>query len=242
MGLFGGRRRKLEEWAAAHGFQYNRVEDRPKPGRLEAPPGPPSEVFDQDRFLASQLPTVLYVHQTADTAGLFAKHPPRIGDVLSGTWREYPVAVFNFTWRTHATHSDVPGNSRPGGDMTKLCALAEVPLNAPRLLLVKETRVGRLMEKITGNEDVEIGVPELDERWTLSTEDPEFAKELLDPGMIDFLMQEDMTRNRFELAGPMLLVQGRIWMKAPNIEEGLNLTTDFADRIPPAVRKQWGAS
>ncbi len=90
----------------------------------------------------------------------------------------------------------------------------------------------------TGLAPIDLGSPEFHSRFDVTTEDPDFARSLVDSRMREWLAGLEAGFN-FELMGRHLLV----YSKRRSVEDLaplFDVATGFPDRIPPAVWRDYG--
>ena len=229
--------KKLVEWATRNGFRYDLASQRPKTGMNQPKPGPAPDVFDQDRFLTSALPTARLIDKTAVQGTFLASNPPRVENVVTGGWRNLPMSALHVSWQVDEGSFDTPTSGRV--DKVVVGAVTEVGLTLPTLTLSRETRVSRLLKAIDLS-DVELGVPEIDRTWQIRTGDPDFARTLLDERMLEFLRGEELKKLWFETGGPFVFVGREGLLASGDLELYLNAAAEFVTRIPEPIWRARG--
>ncbi len=113
-----------------------------------------------------------------------------------------PVWVFDYTYYQEGYNPNTNSTTRTDHYFT--CALAELPAaGLPPTRISREGFFSKIARGV-GIEDVEIGSKEFDKRFKIKSADPAFAKELLDPGVQQWLMSQRDEMN-FEVEDRLLL-------------------------------------
>jgi hypothetical protein len=113
-----------------------------------------------------------------------------------------PVWVFDYTYYTEGYNANTNSTSRQDHYFT--CAVAELPAaNIPPTRISREGFFSKIARGI-GIEDVELGSKEFDRKFKVKSSNPAFAKELLDPGVQQWLMSQREEMN-FEVEDRLLL-------------------------------------
>lgn len=91
------------------------------------------------------------------------------------------------------------------------CALVDVPFVAPHTLLRRESRGSRFVAWAGGPSDMQIGVAEFDRRHKVQAVDEDFARTLLDPNVVGWVLHADEvgTSMMFEFLGNKLLCMSK---------------------------------
>lgn len=98
------------------------------------------------------------------------------------------------------------GNDSHSRTYRQTCALYAVPFSSPNLSLSRQGFFDRIAVSF-GGADVRIGNPDFDERYRVKCQDEGFARMLLDPRFVDFLMREGRAGEiEIEIAGNHVLV------------------------------------
>ena len=116
--------------------------------------------------------------------------------------------------------------------------MAELPVALPRIDIVPEA-VGHQVLQLLGGTDVEVESHEFNRRWRVITDDPRYARAVLDPRMIDRLVAEDAN-------GLMLRIEGGAvytWQPgrhgADALARQLAVVTGLARRVPQHVIREY---
>jgi hypothetical protein len=145
-------------------------------------------------------------------------------DVITGTHRGRPFLAAEFDVYHRGEHGP------------QQCIWVRTP--APRPALSVRKVVGGQSGVNAGiGLAVQIGNPAFDERFEVSTENERFAFDVLNPQMIQFLLNEARGLRAFWLLGDQLDVLDEVsdHRDPAQLVPALDLRCDIPDRIPPAV-------
>ena len=153
-----------------------------------------------------------------------------IENVLWGDWDGEPMQAFDYWYYTESTDS----NGRRTRSYRRFsCVLVEVGAAFPHLEMTREGVFSRLADHV-GLEDIEFESPEFNRRYNVKAENRRFAYELLDAGMLEWLVNFDQGLS-FEVAGNRILAY-RNRAKPSSLVPLIGTAMMFRDRIPRVAR------
>ncbi len=159
-----------------------------------------------------------------------ASPPKAVGarDVISGTHRSRPFI---------ATQFDV----RQQGEQVFVTAIwLALPAMRPGVVVNQVNRLQSRIRSRIGQGDIQLGVPEFDDRFEITTEDETFARAVLTPDVVHFLLTDPRAARGFAIYGDHLNVHDGV-SDHGNPEQliaALDLRCDLLDRIPEATLSQ----
>ncbi|MEM7427997.1 MAG: hypothetical protein AAF441_18035 [Pseudomonadota bacterium] len=103
-----------------------------------------------------------------------------------------------------------------------------MPINAPRVLIVKENLASKLLASLT-RIDLDVESELFNRRYHVLTSDKAFARSLLDARVLDLIVQGE-GRMEFEFLGTKLLI--RTPVLEPELMPGL---VTYAERFPTVI-------
>lgn len=121
------------------------------------------------------------------------------------------------------------------GRISYACGIAavRVPLSFKGLVARPEGSFDRLGEK-----DLQFDSQEFNRRYRVTAVDEKFARELIHPGLIEYLMR--IEPRQWQLAGPYLVIARIGIFKTAQFDEVIEDIDGFLDLIPEKVRKEIG--
>jgi len=156
-------------------------------------------------------------------------------NVMSGGVGGDRVWVFDYTYYTESHNSD-GGTSRH--DHYFSCAVIELPAaGLPPTRVSREGFFSKIARGI-GIEDVEVGVPEFDRRFKIKAASPDHARELLDPGVQQWLMMLPEEIN-FEVEDRLLLAYSK-QRPLDEVRPLLDAVTSLRMQLPRGVLDRYG--
>lgn len=116
--------------------------------------------------------------------------------------------------------------------------LVELPVVLPRLELVPETVAERFVKSLGGG-DLDVESYEFNRRWRVLCRDPRYAHAVLDPRMVERLLQPDALdlAIRFEGGAVLAWQPGRVG--TDTLARRLGVLTGVARRIPEHVVREY---
>ncbi|HVL80843.1 MAG TPA: DUF3137 domain-containing protein [Actinomycetota bacterium] len=156
-------------------------------------------------------------------------------NVAWGRWKDLDVRVFDYWYYTEST--DSKGNtSRSYSRFT--CAMTPVPDAWPHLSVTRETVLSRLGDFV-GFRDIQFESDEFNRCFQVKSSDPRFASYLIDPRMMQWLLDGN-TRWSFEMnAGWLLVWSGRL--REPKLHGHLYALAGFLRQVPKVVHEVFGS-
>lgn len=156
---------------------------------------------------------------------LFSRgHDGEIVDVLWGSWRRLEVKAFEY--RSAGGAGDVAAARRFA------CALGPAPAEWAPLSVEPEAFLTPISERIRLR-TVQIGAAPFDDRFDVRCDDEAFARQLLDPGVQEWMLAFDSWG--FEVNGRLVLAYRPVDGPIPTTE-ALEALGGFLERIPMAAR------
>ncbi|HEX6356745.1 DUF3137 domain-containing protein [Actinophytocola sp.] len=160
-------------------------------------------------------------------------HGRRVTHVLRGSHRDRDVLVFQYTYK----------ETTGAGDERKTeiyhRTVAALPTPAPRPTLeVTRKGLGRKLLDVFGGRGLRLDSEEFNKTFVVETEDETFARDVLGPGMVEWLLSDYRPRTipfRFERADLLVWRPGEINLSA--VDELADYVCDILDRTPSFVWK-----
>jgi hypothetical protein len=149
-------------------------------------------------------------------------------NVLRGTHDERAFVAFDYSYR------DTTGVGQDRRTHTYRFSVVALHLGVrtPGLSVAPTGFFGRLVNAVTGR-DIPIGVPSFDEAFTVTTPSPEFARDVLHPGILE--VQQHHPDLAWRLDGDSMLVIRNGQQTPQEIEAKLHFMDAVLDRIPAHV-------
>ncbi|WP_144016184.1 DUF3137 domain-containing protein [Demequina sp. NBRC 110052] len=116
--------------------------------------------------------------------------------------------------------------------------LVELPVTLPRLDLVPEG-VGTHAAKAFGGSDVDVESHAFNRRWRVIASDQRYAHAILDPRMIDRLLQSDLEGVSLRIDGGAVLLWSPGRRGTEDLARRLSVLTSVARRIPAHVVREY---
>ncbi|WP_084125263.1 hypothetical protein [Demequina sp. NBRC 110054] len=218
-------RKELTEFAASHGWQFE-GRTTAYSGRFSGTPFDSGTRRRQEdvlrgTFAGARCATYTHVYEidrrrtqaSGGTLGLALFDDAGLGSALvSGSSRGSRVEAFQVT-------------------------LVELPVDLPRIDLVPEG-IGSRAAKLFGGSDVDVESHAFNQRWRVVSHDPRYAHSLLDPRMIDRLVQSDATGVALRIDGGALMMWSPGRRGVEDLARRLSLLTSVARRIPAHVVRE----
>ncbi|CAM3802388.1 hypothetical protein KIPE111705_25690 [Kibdelosporangium persicum] len=157
-------------------------------------------------------------------------------DVVTGEHRGRPFLAARF-W------VDKPMDTRgPGGPRPEYAIWVRTPAPRPTLDVRAVPKLQSAVGSATGTGDLKIGHREFDARYQVTAENADFARAVLSPQLVDFLLTDPRPFDGFWMRGGQLEVVRDVVNdhRDPGpLLAALDLRCDILDRIPPQV---WASS
>lgn len=153
--------------------------------------------------------------------------------VLRGTFNGQECATFAHVFDTTR---DAEGNS--GGTQSYQVTLAELPVALPRLDIVPEN-FPAAVAKALGGGDVDVESYEFNQRWRVITNDQRYAHAVLDPRMIERLLQLDVQGLAVRIDGGAVYVWSMGRKGVDTLARRLGVVSGIARHIPKHVLREY---
>ena len=116
--------------------------------------------------------------------------------------------------------------------------LAELPVRLPRVDIVPEGIAAQVAKRL-GGRDVDVESHAFNQRWRVLADDPRYAHALLDPRMVERLLQVDAEGVAIRIEGGAVLTwqQGRQGVE--QLSKRLSVVTGVAKRIPEHLLREY---
>lgn len=186
--------------------------------------------FDADAFTSSPLPLVASGTKVeGKTLGYSGSHD--VGQTMAGQWRGHRAVVLDYY--TSSENFSTATQSWGGSTTTHVtCAVIEVPAQLPVLAISPAGALGRLAERL-GGQDVEVGHPDFDREFRVRG----------DAGLAREVLTVDLAEQIRQLAGePELQIGGRFAVacksgpiEASKLEPLLNAVVTLREAIPESM-------
>ncbi len=205
-----------------------------------------------------------YVPRTTTYSGRFSGPPFSTGvrrrqeDVLRGNFGGADCATYTHVYETERDGRSTSGaifgtavfgdaslgssmltsGTRSSSTEAFQVTLVELPVRLPRIDFVPEG-LGTRTAKLFGGSDVDVESHAFNRRWRVVAQDPRYAHSLLDPRMIDRLVQEDAQGVALRLEGGALMMWSPGRRGVDDLARRLSLLTSVARRIPAHVVREY---
>ncbi|MEP6973359.1 MAG: hypothetical protein ABI869_04340, partial [Actinomycetota bacterium] len=185
-------------------------------------------------MMATQLGLEYFASDPFGTLGepfaLFEKGDGRgVENVLSGTWQQIDVRLFDYWYHEESTDSN--------GHTSKTyyrfdCVVAPVDAACSRLVIAHENLGTRLANALTFH-DIQLESEDFNRAYYVRSPDPKFANDLVDARMIEWLLQSGAGYS-FEVVGNAMLCFCRK-VGPMEVVPLLGTAKAFRDHIPRVV-------
>ncbi len=158
-------------------------------------------------------------------------HSRRACNCLDGTYKNLPVILFDYTYKTGSGKSETTHNLS--------VLLARLNIYCPKLIIRPETVLDRFAA-LVGFGDINFESEEFNRAFNVHCESKKFAYDICHPQMMEFMLQnQSMT---WELQGNHVLLYCYAMGTFDPEEAGtcLRLAVEFAARIPSYLLKEAG--
>jgi hypothetical protein len=150
-------------------------------------------------------------------------------NVLTGTFRERPMAAFDYSYQTHST--DSKGNRTTTTHRYAICSLA-LPAAVPSFELVPEGLLGRVGTML-GMQDIELESEDFNRRFRVRCDDPKLAYDLLPPRTMQALLARPAQHVRLSAADAVCWESGS--HSPSELLARLDTLSTFLDGVPSWV-------
>jgi hypothetical protein len=118
------------------------------------------------------------------------------------------------------------------------CGLTSLPAPVPHLVIEPES-ILRGLREVLGLLDQQFESEEFNRRWKVRCDDPRFASAAVSPTVMEFLLDDTVSRVRFELRGPWLLFS--VKRDAPEfLPTAISWAEALRTRLPAVVWSLYG--
>ncbi len=151
-------------------------------------------------------------------------------NVLSGEWKGLPLRYADYEYWIRGQRSKTAYRS---------IVLFDLPIDVPRTSIRRENILTRAAD-LAGFPDIDFESEEFNREYRISSEDPEFARALVDARMMRWLLDE-AKRSVFELRGSTILAYYLLFTDPSDLDWFLDRAVGFRDHIPRMVWSGYGA-
>ncbi|HEX2021923.1 MAG TPA: hypothetical protein VHH36_04375 [Candidatus Thermoplasmatota archaeon] len=155
---------------------------------------------------------------------------PRVANEMRGAFKGRQVRCFDFAYTVQSGKNKT---TRHRG-----VAICEVPRSWPRVCIVPET-VGHKIADALGADDIDFESQEFSDRFWVRGDDARFAYDVIDPRMMEYLMEPGVTR--WEIREGRLAVWQDRHFRPEEIAPALDRLVGFVERVPAHVRAREAA-
>lgn len=147
-------------------------------------------------------------------------------NILSGTFREHEVMVFDYHYETHST--DSKGHSQTNHYYFSFFILL-MPVSFPELLICKEGFFSKIVQAL-GYDDIDFESYEFSRKFCVRSKDKKFAYDVCNGRMIEYLLANtDLT---IEIENNVLTISFNSQLKPERIEPNLNRLVELRSLMP----------
>lgn len=147
-------------------------------------------------------------------------------NILSGTFREHEVMVFDYHYETHST--DSKGHSQTHHHYFSFFILL-MPVSFPELLICKEGFFSKIAQAL-GYDDIDFESYEFSRKFCVRSKDKKFAYDVCNGRMIEYLLANtDLT---IEIENNVLTISFDSQLKPERIEPNLNRLVELRSLMP----------
>jgi Protein of unknown function (DUF3137) len=159
----------------------------------------------------------------------------RARNVITGTEQGRPFTAFDYSYETSST--DSKGDRTTSTHRFAVYAVA-LPAYLPTLQVTPEGAFRRLAGAIGLMRDIELESEDFNRRFTVRSQDPKFASDVLTPRTMEYLLSGPVVAWRIEGTAMLRWESGRLDPAA--IVEATSVLDRVADGIPAFVWKDHG--
>ena len=147
-------------------------------------------------------------------------------NVISGTYRQNQVLVFDYHYETHST--DSKGNTTTYHHYFSFFILF-LPMSFPELKITREGLLSKIAQAL-GYEDIDFESAEFSRAFCVRSKDRKFAYDVCNAQMMEYLLaNRDLS---IEIEGPALALAFDSCLSAPEIEADLQRLLEIRLRLP----------
>ncbi len=155
-------------------------------------------------------------------------------DVLRGTYAGQRCATFTHVVEQSTGSGDAKTDTRETFQVT----LVELPVDLPRLDIVPESLVNRVVQAL-GGVDIEVESHAFNERWRVITRDRRYGYDVVDPRMIARLLEHDVEGLAIRIDGGAVMIWTVGREGVSTLARRLGVVTGIARRIPAHVVRRY---
>lgn len=148
----------------------------------------------------------------------------RCTNVLSGEWNGLHVRYADYEYWVRGRRAQTSYRS---------ILLFDLPVDAPQTAIRRENVLTRAADA-AGVEDIDFESEAFNRTYRVSSEDPEFARALVDARMMAWLLDE-AKHSGFELRGSTVLIYYFLFNDPSDLDWFLDLAVGFRDHVPRVV-------
>lgn len=147
-------------------------------------------------------------------------------NVISGSYRQQQVLVFDYHYETHST--DSKGHRQTHHHYFSFFILL-LPLSFPELKISREGFFSKIAQAL-GYDDIDFESAEFSRAFCVRSKDRKFAYDVCNAQMMEYLLaNRDLS---LEIEGPALALAFDTRLSATEIESNLNRLLDIRSRLP----------
>jgi len=147
-------------------------------------------------------------------------------NVLSGSYRENQIFVFDYHYETHST--DSKGNRQTHHHYFS-CFILLLPASFPELIIAREGLFSKIAQAF-GYDDIDFESAEFSRTFCVRSKDKRFAYDVCHVQMMEYLLaNRDLS---LEIEGPALALAFNARLAAPEIEANLQRLLEIRSRLP----------
>lgn len=162
----------------------------------------------------------------------------RATNVLVGSWRTRPAIAWDYTYKTRGRQKYAITTNHHLGIVS-----VQAGLLMPRLSVLPDGLVSTDIGALLGD-DIQVDVSQVGDQFnrvfTVSSAQPGFARDLLDPAMTEFLLFHP--HEGFTIDGSQLVRISAGHLEPENLAPALEYLGAILDRIPDRLRRTLGAT
>jgi hypothetical protein len=148
----------------------------------------------------------------------------RCTNVVSGEWKGLRIRYADYEYWLRGKRAQTSYRS---------IVLFELPIDAPQTSIRRENVLTRTADA-AGVEDIDFESEEFNRTYRVSSEDPEFARALIDARMMAWLLDE-AKHSGFELRGSVVVLHYVLFTDPNDLDWFLDRAIGFRDHIPRVV-------
>ncbi len=147
-------------------------------------------------------------------------------NVLSGSYRQNQVVVFDYHYETHST--DSKGHRQTHHHYFSFFILL-LPISFPELKITREGLLSKIAQAL-GYDDIDFESAEFSRTFCVRSKDRKFAYDVCNAQMMEYLLaNRDLS---IEIEGPALALAFDTRLSAPQIEANLQRLLEIRLRLP----------